>query len=277
MAGKDRERRLARERHERQQARRAEARQRARRRNAWISAALATAIVVGGLGYLTAVAGGDDAQQPQAAASQSPTVEPTPTESPSATTAAGRCEYRDAAGGKVKDVGRPPAKPDRKTTYDVTLVTNRGDVTFATETAAAPCTVNSMRFLASKGYYDDTRCHRLTTEGLFVLQCGDPTATGQGGPGYEFDEENLPTPGEATYPAGTVAMARTAQPGTNGSQFFLVYKDTSLPPDYTIFGKVVDGLDIVEKVAAAGTKTGADGPPKQDVVIRDVKVTEQKA
>lgn len=273
MAGKDRERRLARERHERQEVRRQEARYRARRRNAWISAAIATALVVGGLGYLTAAAGENEPAQPAASAAPSPAASPT---QPTPTTAAGDCEYRDAAGGKVKDVGRPPTKPDKSTRTQATLTTNRGAITIGLDSAAAPCTVNSMRYLASKNYFDESQCHRLTTEGLFVLQCGDPTATGQGGPGYEFDEENLPSPGGSTYPKGTVAMAN-AGPGTNGSQFFLVYKDTTLPPDYTIFGQVTAGLGLVEKVAAAGTETGSDGPPQSQVVIRDVKVTERKA
>ena len=123
--------------------------------------------------------------------------------------------------------------------------------------------MNSFKHLAEAKYFDGTSCHRLTTDNIFVLQCGDPTGTGSGGPGYQFGDENLPTEGADNYPAGTVAMAN-AGPGTNGSQFFLVYKDTQLPPSYTIFGTITKGLDVVQKVADAGrTTNGAgDGKPK---------------
>jgi peptidyl-prolyl cis-trans isomerase B (cyclophilin B) len=115
-------------------------------------------------------------------------------------------------------------------------------------TTAAPCTTYSFRFLASRGYYNRTHCHRLTTEGSYVLQCGDPTGTGAGGPGYAFNDENLTG---ATYPAGTVAMAN-AGPNTNGSQFFFTWKDTTLQPDYTPFGTVIGGMKVLQKIAAAG-------------------------
>jgi len=277
VAGKDRERRLARERYERQQARRAEARHRARRRNAVVSAALAVVLVVGGVTYLASALGGGGqdattqaASTPSAGASASPSATPTQP--------AGTCAYRKASGGKTKDVGSPPTKPPTTGPLTATLSTNRGPVRLSLDAAKAPCTVNSFRYLASKHYFDGSPCHRLTTKGIFVLQCGDPFGTGRGGPGYEFDEENLPSAGGVTYPKGTVAMARTSQPGTNGSQFFLVYKDTTLPADYTIFGRVTGGMDVLTKVAKAGTTgTNGDGPPKRKVVVRKVQVTEQKA
>jgi peptidyl-prolyl cis-trans isomerase B (cyclophilin B) len=115
-------------------------------------------------------------------------------------------------------------------------------------TSAAPCTTFSFRFLASRGYYDLTHCHRLTTQGIFVLQCGDPTGTGSGGPGYAFNDENL---AGATYPAGTLAMAN-AGPNTNGSQFFFTWQNTTLPPDYTPFGTVIGGMNVLQKIGAAG-------------------------
>ena len=115
-------------------------------------------------------------------------------------------------------------------------------------TAQAPCTTFSFRFLASRGYFNKTHCHRLTTQGIFVLQCGDPTGTGAGGPGYEFNDENL---AGATYPAGTVAMAN-AGPNTNGSQFFFTWQNTTLAPAYTPFGTVIGGMDVLQKIAAAG-------------------------
>ena len=138
----------------------------------------------------------------------------------------------------------------------------------------APCTTNSFRHLAEAKYFDGTSCHRLTTNNIFVLQCGDPTGTGSGGPGYQFGEENVPADGEKNYPAGTVAMANAGS-GTNGSQFFLVYKDTTLPPGYTIFGTITKGLDVVQKVADAGSDDSngdGDGKPKLPVTIETVTV-----
>jgi peptidyl-prolyl cis-trans isomerase B (cyclophilin B) len=132
--------------------------------------------------------------------------------------------------------------------YIVLFFTNQGLITVRMLTTEAPCTTWSFRFLATRDYFNGTHCHRLTTEGIYVLQCGDPTGTGSGGPGYAFNDENL---AGATYPAGTVAMAN-AGPNTNGSQFFFVWKNTSLPPDYTPFGTVTGGMDVLQKIAAAG-------------------------
>jgi len=132
--------------------------------------------------------------------------------------------------------------------FDVRFVTTQGVITVRMLTAEAPCTTFSFRFLASQRYYDQTHCHRLTIQSIYVLQCGDPTGTGSGGPGYSFNDENL---AGATYPAGTVAMAN-AGPNTNGSQFFFTWKDTTLAPDYTPFGMVISGMDVLQKIAAAG-------------------------
>jgi peptidyl-prolyl cis-trans isomerase B (cyclophilin B) len=166
-------------------------------------------------------------------------------------------------------------KPD--TAYTMTLATNCGDIVIETLPAEAPATVASMAFLTEEGYFDLTACHRLTTEGIFVLQCGDPAGNGTGGPGYSIPDENLPAEGEANYPAGTVAMAN-AGPGTGGSQFFIVYADTTLPSGYTIWGKVTKGLDIVEGIAAAGVEGGGtDGPPAQPVVIEKATLTTSPA
>ena len=132
--------------------------------------------------------------------------------------------------------------------YTVVFHTTQGEITVKALTSAAPCTTFSFRFLIEHGYYNDTHCHRLTTQHIYVLQCGDPTGTGSGGPGYSFNDENLTG---ATYPAGTVAMAN-AGPNTNGSQFFFTWKDTTLHPNYTPFGVVVKGMDVLEKIAAAG-------------------------
>ncbi|MET0295928.1 MAG: peptidylprolyl isomerase, partial [Microbacterium sp.] len=133
-----------------------------------------------------------------------------------------------------------------------------------------PCTVESFVSLAQQQYFSNTECHRLTTSGIFVLQCGDPTGTGRGGPGYRFDDE---LDGGETYPAGTVAMAN-AGPGTNGSQFFLVYEDTPLPPSYTVFGQLSsEGLEVVQTIAADGVEGGADdGAPATAVTITGVSL-----
>jgi peptidyl-prolyl cis-trans isomerase B (cyclophilin B) len=149
--------------------------------------------------------------------------------------------------------------------------------------AQAPCTVNSFAFLAQQGYFNDTHCHRLTTgPGLFVLQCGDPKGDGTGGPGYQFADEypsNQYLPDDPArskaivYPRGTLAMAN-AGAGTNGSQFFIVYKDSQLPPNYTVFGQVdAKDMGVLDKIAAAGTADGSpDGKPKTDVVITSARL-----
>ena len=173
----------------------------------------------------------------------------------------------------MRNVGFPPARPDYKATYQASIVTNRGTVVIDLLNSKATCTVNSFVHLAIKKYFNGTKCHRLTTSGIFVLQCGDPTGTGGGGPGYKFANENL---AGARYTAGTVAMAN-AGPGTNGSQFFLVYRNSlSLPASYTPFGTVVKGLAIVQNVAKAGTDNAnapGDGHPKKKVIIYRVTIT----
>ena len=155
--------------------------------------------------------------------------------------------------------------------FDVRFVTTQGIITVRMLTDQAPCTTFSFRFLASRGYFKKTHCHRLTTQGIFVLQCGDPTGTGSGGPGYEFNDENL---AGATYPAGTLAMAN-AGPNTNGSQFFFTWQNTTLAPDYTPFGTVIGGMDVLQKIAAAGddSQNGpGDGYPNLYTAFRAVKV-----
>lgn len=155
------------------------------------------------------------------------------------------------------------------------LETNCGEIEIKLFRDAAPMTVNSIEFLTRKGFYSKTRCHRLTTEGIYVLQCGDPAGNGTGGPGYVLPEENLPNATENNYPAGTVAMAN-AGPGTGGSQFFIVWRDTTLPSSYTVFGQLTKpSLKLVRAIAAAGTKDGGtDGEPKQPITIK--KATTEK-
>lgn len=149
----------------------------------------------------------------------------------------------------------------------ITLQTNCGNIVIQTYFKQAPVTITVMSALIKGGYYNRTLCHRLTTEDIYVLQCGDPTATGSGGPEFRYRDENLPTASSNNYPAGVVAMANSG-PNTNGSQFFLVYKDTTLGPNYTIWGKIVSGLDIVKYIAEGGVKNGgADGAPLRTIAI----------
>jgi peptidyl-prolyl cis-trans isomerase B (cyclophilin B) len=175
--------------------------------------------------------------------------------------------------------GPPPMTIDTNAKYSATLKTSCGDIGIALDAKNAPKTVNNFVFLAQQNYFDHTKCHRLTTSGIYVLQCGDPTATGSGGPGYKFDDEYLNDPAIKTgvYPAGTVAMANSGA-NTNGSQFFLVYKDSPLSPNYTPFGKITSGLDILEHIAKDGDDSSngsGDGKPNDNVVINSVPVTKE--
>jgi peptidyl-prolyl cis-trans isomerase B (cyclophilin B) len=154
--------------------------------------------------------------------------------------------------------------------YTATLYTPEGAITFKALTTLAPCTTFSFRFLAQNGYFAGTHCHRLTLIGIYVLQCGDPTGTGSGGPGYVFKNENLTG---ATYPAGTVAMAN-AGPDTNGSQFFFCWKNSSLiPPDYTPFGIVTSGMSVLKLIASAGDDSqNAPGDGYPNLFVKFLKV-----
>ena len=162
-----------------------------------------------------------------------------------------------------------PARAARP--YIARLHTTQGLIVIRALTAQAPCTTFSFRFLAQRNYFDRTHCHRLTLQGIFVLQCGDPTGTGSGGPGYSFNDENL---AGATYPAGTVAMAN-AGPNTNGSQFFFVWKNTTLSPAFTPFATVISGMSVLRRIAAAGddSQNGpGDGYPHLFVGFRHIRI-----
>jgi len=174
--------------------------------------------------------------------------------------------------------------PDKSTaagkTFVATITTNCGVITVELYGAKAPQTVASFLSLAKSGYWASSPCHRLTTSGIFVLQCGDPTGTGSGNPGYNFGVENAPA--SATYAPGTLAMARTTKATSNGGQFFIVYKQTVLRDaiGYSVFGRVTSGMGIVDKIAAAGATppdAGGNTAPVQPVSILSVVVTEKKA
>jgi peptidyl-prolyl cis-trans isomerase B (cyclophilin B) len=183
---------------------------------------------------------------------------------------AASCSY-PASQDASKQVSAPPTKaPTRPATATATITLNGKPVTVELLRSKAPCTVGSFAHLAAAKYFDGTTCHRLTSGELSVLQCGDPSGTGSGGPGYTFADENLTG---ATYPAGTLAMANSG-PNTNGSQFFLVYKDSqTLPPSYTPFGKVTAGMDVLQAIAAKGVSGGgSDGAPAESVTVNSIRV-----
>lgn len=298
MPTNEQRRQAAKRKLERQLERRQE-RAKKRRQLAVALSAVAVVVVAGLVVLLVTVTRGGGSSS-AAATSTSPTST-SPTSTPGATTTGaapaaaalptGRatalpatvdCTYAATAGKPASKPNTPPAPTGISTegTVAVTMATSAGDIGLTLDRALAPCTVNSFLSLAKQQYFDSTPCHRLTTSGILVLQCGDPTGTGQGGPGYSFADE-FPTdqhaPGDAasstpaTYKRGTVAMAN-AGAGTNGSQFFLVYGDSPLPPSYTVFGTISDGgLAVLDKVAAAGTANGSgDGAPKSPVTITTV-------
>ncbi|MEV5988168.1 peptidylprolyl isomerase [Streptomyces sp. NPDC052051] len=270
VSQEQRRRQLAREKFLRQQQRRTDARRKSRVRNSVIASVLGVVVVGSVALYATDAFKGDDTKE-NAAAEVTPSAEPTPSKAPDP------CEK--PAPGKIKSLSwkkEPAMAIDTSATYTMKLATTCGDIGIALK-SAAPHTVNSFNFLAGEGYFDHTKCHRLTTNGIYVLQCGDPKGIGNGGPGYTLPDENLKDKSLKgnVYPAGTVAMANTGQPHTGGSQFFLVYQDSQLPPTYTPFGTIdKKGLDVLKKIATAGESTGAgDGAPNATVVINKATVT----
>ncbi|MFG2006970.1 peptidylprolyl isomerase [Spirillospora sp. NPDC048911] len=270
MAGKDRKKQLARQRYERQEQARLAREARARRVKI-IGSVAAVAVIAGGGGAVAAIVGDKDDKK------ESPKADTAASATPSQAAAKpGECAYAKAQeAGAPKDLGTPPVKPAYAGTVKATIKTSQGDIGLELDGKKAPCATNSFAFLAKKDFWNKTFCHRLSTsEGLKMLQCGDPTGTGSGGPGYQFGNEN--TDG-AKYTKGTLAMAN-AGPGTNGSQFFLVYGDSQLTPDYTVFGKITSGIDILEDVAKGGVaKAGQDGTgePKKKVTIQDVAIAKK--
>lgn len=282
MPSNEQRRQAAKRKLERQLARRAE---RARRRRVW-GVVITVAVVVAGVAlvyWLVNVGGSDE----PAAADTSTSAPPEPVSSK------GPCTYTESP-EETKDP--PPGLPDdpdptpKKGTVQVSLQTSQGTIPLTLDRAKAPCTVQSMEHLVKQKFFDSTQCHRLTTtDGLQVLQCGDPTGSGSGGPGYTIPDEpptglkkapkdNPAGPEGVIYPRGTLAMANTGQPNSGGSQFFIVYKATYLPPNYAVFGTVDEaGLKVVDTIAKAGVKAGGrsetDGAPKLDVTIKSAKVS----
>lgn len=286
MASSKREKELARQRAERQAARRAAAAQRKKQRQAIIASVIAVLLIAGAaIAAAVTVGGGEDdptdvAAQPSASApaSAAPTGSAAPSASASAPAAGDPgCEYSKTDTPPTREVELPPTEGvETEQVFLVTIATNQGDIVFEMDSAKAPCTANNLRSLAHFAYFDDTPCHRLTTEGISVLQCGSPDGSGNGGPGYSFKDENLEG---ATYERGTVAMANSG-PATNGSQFFLVYEDSALPPNYTPFGTIVSGLEVLEEIAAAGSDESngvGDGKPNTPVQIETLRAKPKAA
>jgi peptidyl-prolyl cis-trans isomerase B (cyclophilin B) len=285
VAGKnERQRRQAREKYRRQLEQRVLRRRQIRRRVLIGVSTAATAALIASLLLVFLPSG--SGKRAAAAASKSPSA------TPSATTAAEpahHCSYT-----KVTTVARtvsfPPSAPDYTASYQATINTSQGKIVLNLLNSKATCTVNSFVHLAEAGYFNNTQCHRMLTSGIYVLQCGDPYATattkltcsstakiGTGTPGYEFASENL---AGAKYTAGTVAMANSGSASTNGSQFFIVYKDSSvLGPSYTPFATVSSGLGIVQNVAKSGyscqyvvSGQAEGGAPKKKVIIDSVTI-----
>jgi len=272
MSTQKRERELAKAKFERQQANRSARAVRAKRNQRITAVVVVVALIAAGVGF--AVFNASNSGSPAITAETAPVdpneVNPSDNESQVEATA---LDCTAPGTPRANDISYPdgPLALDTNPTSMV-LNTNCGVITIALD-PNAPETVASEAFLAQSGFYDDTTCHRLTTEGIFVLQCGDPAGDGSGGPGYSVPDENLPIEGDVNYPAGTVAMAN-AGPGTSGSQFFIVYADTSLPAGYTIWGSVVSGLDIVQEIGSVGVGGGiADGQPAQPVFINSATVS----
>lgn len=281
MAGKqDRQRKLARERYVRQQQRRVERSRKVRQRTTIGASACAVVAIAVGAYFWASSSPSSKAASSTSSPSASPSatasipaaasVAKVPTKPPA--TVASHCTYTKS-GTAARKVSLPPAKPDSSGKSQATITTNRGTVVIDLLNKWAPCTVNSFVSLARQGFYNNTPCPRVTTSGIYVLQCGDPTGTGSGGPGYKFANEN--TKG-ATYPAGTLAMANSGGTDSNGSQFFIVYAHGALSPAYTPFGVVTKGLDIVRKVAEAGNNgknPAGGGQPNEKVTIENVKIS----
>lgn len=278
---------------ERQIENRAE-RERKRRLYTIIGSAVAAVVVIAAVVFTVVVTNRDTGTQTASASTSTPTTSspfdaPPPAEVgplPEFVAAEGLgsdCQY-PASPEKASKPNRAPRSgevPTEPALVSASMETDQGNLGLQLDNAKSPCTVNSFASLAQQGYFNDTPCHRLTTsETLGVLQCGDPTGEGAGGPGYQFaneyptdqyqpDDPALQSP--VIYPRGTLAMAN-AGPGTNGSQFFLVYRDSQLPPNYTVFGTIDEtGLATLDKIAAAGVADGGpDGPPKLATTVKSV-------
>ena len=270
MASSKRERELARAKHERQSSRRTIRRKR-QQRNGIIAGAVGLAVV---LVVVLMIVRPD----PAPIAADTPTATPTatPPSAPVPTPTDVTCT--DVTPVVQSKTYSKPEDQHLKAGSEISFNTNCGQIKVALDVQAAPKTSNAIAFLASSGWYNNNLCHRLTTDGIYVVQCGSPTMNGQGGAGFTLKDENLPTASGSSsviYPAGTVAMANSG-PNTGSSQFFIIYKDSPLGPNYSQFGHVTSGMNVVEYIAANGVESGAanpsDGKPAQPLVIKTATV-----
>ncbi|MCU1676019.1 MAG: peptidylprolyl isomerase [Frankiales bacterium] len=244
-----------------------------------IGAVVAIVLVIGAV-VAIGLFKSDNTPSPGAASQPtgSPSTDPTaadPSASPSAPTTPTEvaCGATAPTPGPEQQFATEPAMTiDQKAKYVATIKTSCGTLTVDMDAAKAPHTVNTWAFLAGKKYWDGTRCHRMTKDGsLDMLQCGDPTGTGQGGPGFTIAEENLTG---ATYTKGTIAMAKTSAPHSTGSQFFIVFGDSQLSPDYTVVGHVTaDTMAVLDKIAAVGVvPSDMDTQPAKLIYLDSVTV-----
>jgi peptidyl-prolyl cis-trans isomerase B (cyclophilin B) len=284
---KDRQRALERARYERVQAKMQKKHREAKRKQriAIVSSVAAIAVIAAVVLSVVATSGSSSSKTP--AASSTGSAAPSASASATSSAAANPLKYEASGTSAVKGITIPTFDAaTAEKTYTVTLTTNRGNIVLSLDGKAAPYTVDSFVYLASKGYFNNSKCHRLVwSSGLYMLQCGDPTGTGQGGPGYTIPDENLASLGAAnssgtvTYKAGTIAMANTGQPHTGGSQFFLVGENTTaLNPAYTPFGTITQGLNILQSIGAAGAEAADSNgttAPKDATTIEKVTATAQ--
>jgi cyclophilin family peptidyl-prolyl cis-trans isomerase len=273
----NKQRRQAAQRHlQRQLERRAEMTKKRRRNLGILATVIAVLVVVAAALVITGVFTGDD-EGTQAAADPSSSSAAAPSTNADGTVT---CTYsaEAAENPNLTEVGTPPA-PEATTaqgTSTLLMSTDQGDLTLTLDRAKAPCAAASFTYLASQKFFDGSPCHRMVNQESFgVLQCGDPTGSGSGGPTYKFAEEVTP---ETTYPKGTIAMANSGSPGSTGSQFFLCFVDTQLPPDYTAVGTVDEaGLAVLDQIAAAGNDGSFEpspggGAPNTPVTINTMAV-----
>jgi peptidyl-prolyl cis-trans isomerase B (cyclophilin B) len=271
---------MARAKMERQLARRAAKARRRRQVQAGVAVAVAVLVLVFGGLYFGGVFKADKKTQ-----------------------AADDCLWTPNGTSAVQGIQTPPTTGIAKSGTEVlTIATDQGSITANLDLAKTPCTAASISYLAGHGFYKDNKCSRLTTAGTFLLQCGDPTGDGTGGPGYTSIDENVPTPNvtpsasaapSATasaaatpspssseplynYLRGTVVMKQTNGPNSNGSQFFIVYQDSAMPAAYTVVGTVTAGMEVIDAVAkggvAAGSASPTDGPPATPLTIKTMSV-----
>ena len=266
----------------------------ARRRRQFTVIGSVVAVVVVVVGVVLFATLGQGTGTPDAAATPTPDAAPTPTAAPETPAAIPSaiaplpkrptpfpatitCNF--PASGQAARPVKPPqgTNVSAQGTVSVTLQTGDGAIPLTLDKALAPCTVDSFVSLATQGYFDNTTCHRITTApGLQVLQCGDPTGAGTGGPGYTIPDEVFP---ELKYGRGILAMANTGQPNTGGSQFFMIYGDGDLPPQYTAFGSITPaGLQVLDTIAKRGSDGSLNpspggGKPVQPVTIEKATVS----